>query len=101
MYNREQMRETGNAPALTASASLLDAQPALVRNAFNYCVCLLMVEAGKMRLVEKVLGENSVRYVFETTVHNRFSVAGYQQGVGGGPDRRVAEDFGGGETGES
>jgi hypothetical protein len=40
-------------PQLDAFASILDAQPAPVREAFQYCLCLLMVEAGKMRLVEK------------------------------------------------
>ena len=41
-----------------------------MRDAFHYCLCLLMVEAGKMRLVEKVPGEICV---FETTVGERFS----------------------------
>jgi hypothetical protein len=37
---------------------LLDAQPAPVRDAFNYCLALMMVEAGKMRLVETIPGES-------------------------------------------
>jgi hypothetical protein len=45
-------------PELAAFSYLLDAQPAPVRDAFHYCLCLLMVEAGKMRLVEKVPGEH-------------------------------------------
>jgi len=32
-------------------------QPASVGDAFNYLLCTLMVEAGKMRLVEQVSGE--------------------------------------------
>jgi hypothetical protein len=53
-------------PDLTAFASLLDAQPAPVRDAFNHCLCLLMVEAGKMRLVETQPGESGEVCVFET-----------------------------------
>ena len=44
-------------PELAAFSYLLDTQPAPVRDAFHYCLCLLMVEACKMRLVEKVPGE--------------------------------------------
>ena len=56
-------------PELAAFSYLLDAQPAPVRDAFHYCLCLLMVEAGKMRLVEK--GEICV---FETVARGKFSV---------------------------
>jgi hypothetical protein len=45
-------------PELAKFASLLDAQPAPVRAMCNYCLVLLMVEAGKARLVETVPGEN-------------------------------------------
>ena len=61
-------------PELAAFSYLLDAQPAPVRGAFHYCLCLLMVQAGKMRLVEKVPGENGTVLVFETTAYDRFSV---------------------------
>ena len=61
-------------PELAGFSYLLDAQPAPVRDAFHYCLCVLMVEAGKMRLVEKVPGENGIVCVFETTAHDRFSV---------------------------
>jgi hypothetical protein len=43
-----------------------------VRDAFHYCLCLLMVEAGLMRMVEKLAGENMC--VFETPRRERFSV---------------------------
>ena len=64
---------------LAAFPYLLDAQPAPVRDAFHYCLCLLMVEAGKMRLVEKVPGEpvlaggpgTGTVWVFETPVEDR------------------------------
>ncbi len=61
-------------PELAAFSYLLDAQPAPVRDAFHYCLCLLMVEAGKMRLVEKVPGEDGEICVFETVARVKFSV---------------------------
>ena len=61
-------------PELAVFASLLDAQPAPARDTFNYCLCLLMVEAGKMRLVKTLPGESGEICVFETTVGDRFSV---------------------------
>ena len=42
-----------------------DDEPAPVRDAFHYCLCLCIVEAGVMRLVDKVPGENLC--MFETT----------------------------------
>jgi hypothetical protein len=59
-------------PELAAFSYLLDAQPSPVREAFHYCLCVLMVEAGKMRLVEKVPGEHVC--VFATTRGERFSM---------------------------
>jgi hypothetical protein len=41
-------------PELAAFADLLDTQLAPMREAFNCCLCVLMAQAGKMRLVEKV-----------------------------------------------
>jgi hypothetical protein len=69
-------------PELAAFSDLLDAQPAHVRDCFNYCLCLLMAQAGKMRLVEKVPGEpvladgpgNGTVCVFETTSGDHFSM---------------------------
>jgi len=61
-------------PELAAFSYLLDAQPAPMRAAFHYCLCVLMVEAGVMRLVEKVPGENGEICVFETVAWERFSV---------------------------
>ena len=61
-------------PELAAFSYLLDAQPAPMRDAFHYCLCVLMVEAGKMRLVEKVPGENGEICVFETVARVKFSV---------------------------
>ena len=53
---------------------MLDAQPAPVRDAFHYRLCLLMVEAGKMRPVEKVPGETGKIRVFAATSGDHFSV---------------------------
>ena len=61
-------------PELEGFASLLDAQPGPVRDAFTYCLCLMMVESGKMRLTEMVPSEISPIYVFETTAGDTFSV---------------------------
>jgi hypothetical protein len=46
-----------------------------VRDAFHYCLCLVMVEAGVMRPVEKVSGERGEVYVFQTRAGDRFHVA--------------------------
>jgi hypothetical protein len=61
-------------PELVAFSELLDAQAAPVRDAFQYCLCVLMAQAGVMRLVEKVAGENGVVCVFATTSGDLFSV---------------------------
>jgi phage-related protein len=61
-------------PELAAFSYLLDAQPTPMRDAFHYCLCLLMVEAGRMRLVEEVPGENGEICVFETVARVKFSV---------------------------
>jgi hypothetical protein len=67
--------ERDTPPDLAAFLSLLDAQPAPMWYTFNYCLCRLMVEAGKLRLVETVPGERGEVCTFETVVGDRFSVA--------------------------
>ncbi len=62
-------------PELAAFASLLDAQPAPIRAMFHYSLALLMVEAGKARLIESVPGENGPVCTFETAAGERFSSA--------------------------
>ena len=62
-------------PELAAFASLLDAQPAPVREMFYYCLALAMVEAGKARLVETVPGENGPVCEFESSAGERLSLA--------------------------
>jgi hypothetical protein len=69
-------------PELAVFSDLLDAQPVPLRDTFNYCLCLLMAQAGKMRLVEKVPGEpvladgpgNGAVCVFAATSGDHFSV---------------------------
>ena len=56
-------------PELAAFSYLLDAQPAPLRAAFHYCLCLLMVGAGRMRLAK-----NGETCVFETVARVKFSV---------------------------
>jgi hypothetical protein len=46
----------------------LDAQPGPVQVIYQYAICLLMVEAGKMRLVETIPGKNGATCIFEMTV---------------------------------
>ena len=61
-------------PELAAFSYLLDSQSEPVRDAFHYCLCVLMAEAGKMRLVEKVPGETGMICVFATTSGDHFGV---------------------------
>ena len=67
-------------PDLAAFSYLIDTQPAPVRDAFYYCLCLCLVKAGKLRLVEKFSVEGGRICVFapcrdgETMVGKRFSV---------------------------
>jgi hypothetical protein len=62
-------------PDLAAFAKLLDAQPEPVRNVFNYCLALMMVEAGKARVIETRPGETGTICVFESTAGDVFSLA--------------------------
>lgn len=61
-------------PEIQGFASFLDAQSSPVRGAFAYCLCLMMVETGKMRLVDTLPGETSPICVFETFVGDTFRV---------------------------
>lgn len=59
---------------LNGFASFLDAQPTHVREVFQYCLCLMMIEAGKIRLVETLPGDTASISVFESAAGERFSV---------------------------
>ncbi len=62
-------------PELSTLASLIDAQPAPVREAFRYCLALAMVEASKARLVGQEPGGVGAACTFETVIGERFSLA--------------------------
>jgi hypothetical protein len=55
-------------------ATLLATEPYWTRDEFNHCFCLLMVEAGEMRMVERVPGLGSEVCTFETVDGDIFSV---------------------------
>ncbi len=55
-------------------AALLDALPQPDRELFHYCLCLLMVEGGKMTLIETIPGDSAPLCVFETIVGEQFSI---------------------------
>ena len=61
-------------PELDGFVSLLDTQPGPVREAFQYCLCLMMVENGKMHQIEMLPGESTPLCIFETISGDRFSV---------------------------
>ena len=62
-------------PELQAFATLLDVQPRPVQESFQYCLCLLMVEAHKMELVEIQPGETKPIYMFKSVDGETFGVA--------------------------
>jgi hypothetical protein len=60
---------------LAAFAALLDAHPTPVREAFHYCMAMMMVEAGKARLIETIPSEVGTICTFESSAGERFNVA--------------------------
>ena len=54
--------------------SFLDAQPRPVREAFQYCLCLLMIESGDMKLVETLPGDEGELCYFETSAGEAFTI---------------------------
>ena len=62
-------------PELQKYGAFLDAQPTLVHITFQYCLCLIMVEAGKMHLVETLPGHDGTVCTFETATGDIFSIA--------------------------
>jgi hypothetical protein len=61
-------------PELEMFSSLMDAQPEPARAAFHYSLALVMVEAGKGRLVETLPGDTSPVCVLETIAGDTFSL---------------------------
>ncbi len=68
------MTESNLPPELTAFAALLDAQPGPVQVAFQYCLALLMVRAGKARLTAVTAGEAGPLCTFETVAGDVFTL---------------------------
>lgn len=61
-------------PELQAFAALLDALPGPVQAAFQYALALLMVEAGKARIIGALPGESGAICTFETVAGDVFSL---------------------------
>lgn len=61
-------------PELEALDTLLTSQPQAVRDAFHYCLCLMMVEAGKLRLVQTVASDTGTLCLFETVIGEIFAI---------------------------
>ena len=55
-------------------SSLLDAQPPPVRQAFQYCLCLMMLEAGDMKLLKSMPGDKGELCYFETSTGEAFTI---------------------------
>ena len=62
-------------PELQQLAALLDAQPGHVQTNFQYCLALLMVEAGKAELVKTEAGEAGPLCTFKTVAGDVFTVS--------------------------
>ena len=60
--------------SLEGLASFVDAQPENVRDIYYYCLCLMMVEAGVMELVETMAGDEGAVCVFRSAAGEEFSV---------------------------
>ena len=51
-------------PDLQMFGAYLDAQPQPVREAFQYCLCLIMLETGGMKLVKTIPGDDGMLCFF-------------------------------------
>jgi hypothetical protein len=61
-------------PELTEFVAVLDAQPGPVQAIFQYCLAMLMVEAGKARLTETQPSEAGTMCTFETVAGDVFTL---------------------------
>jgi hypothetical protein len=73
-YNLPMSTDADLPPELEALDTLLASQPQAVRNAFHYCLCLMMVETGKMRLVQTVASDTGSLCLFETVAGETFAI---------------------------
>ena len=55
--------------------TFLDEQPAPLQTAFQYCLCSVLVETGKMQLVETLFDSGATICTFETISGSVFNVA--------------------------
>jgi len=49
--------------------------PLPVREAFQYCLCLIMLETGGMKLVKTIPGDDGMLCFFETTAGDAFTTS--------------------------
>jgi hypothetical protein len=61
-------------PELARLASLLDVQPRLIQALVQYCLALVMVEAGKARLIGSFPGDTGPLCTFETAAGEHISL---------------------------
>jgi len=61
-------------PEIQMIGAYVDAQPQTVREAFQYCLALMMVESGKAKLVETIPGDEGTICHFETVAGDSFAI---------------------------
>ena len=61
-------------PEIQMIGAYVDAQPQTVREAFQYCLALMMVESGKAQLVETIPGDEGIICHFETVAGDSFAI---------------------------
>ena len=61
-------------PEFEMLSLLIDGQAPPIREAFHYCLCLMMVETGKMKLIGTIPGDSNQLCLFETAVGEQFSI---------------------------
>ena len=61
-------------PELQMFGAYIDAQPQPVREAFQYCLCLMMVESGGMKLVRTLPSDEGELCYFETSIGEAFTI---------------------------
>jgi hypothetical protein len=61
-------------PEFEMLSMLIDGQAPPVREAFQYCLCLMMVETGRMKLIGTIPGDSRQLCLFETAVGEQFSI---------------------------
>jgi hypothetical protein len=68
------LRVTAPPAELEGFTEFLDAQPPGLQNIYQYCLCLIMVEADKIELVDTRVGEEGVISVFRSSDGQEFDV---------------------------